>query len=169
MYKKKYFIMLIPLISVLLASCNSNNDNSQDTTQEEVSSIDTTVDNAPAPVAPKIKSAPRTSITVEENSTIEKFKNTDKDTKDKWFYKELDNVGITYSRVRKDYMRDKTCQLLEENNSIQYVINNLTEFDLNEEQYAKLIGTSMITQCDDLYATIKESDINTMDDSPISE
>lgn len=165
MYKKKYIIMLIPL---LLLGCSSNNDNDYQELPQEETSINND-DTNDAPAAPKIKSAPLTSISVEDNDTIKKFENTDQKVKDKWFYKELDDVGITYSRIRKNYMRDKTCQLLEEDNSIQYVIDNLTEFDLNEEQYAKLIGSSMITQCDDLYATIKESDIDTINNSPISE
>lgn len=165
MYKKKYIIMLIPL---LLLGCSSNKDNDYQELPQEETSINNDTNND-VPAAPKIKSAPLTSISVEDNDTIKKFENTDQKTKDKWFYKELDDVGITYSRIRKNYMRDKTCQLLEEDNSIQYVIDNLTEFDLNEEQYAKLIGSSMITQCDDLYATIKESDIDTINNSPISE
>ena len=165
MYKKKYIIMLIPL---LLLGCSSNNDNDYQESPQEETSINNDTNND-APAAPKIKSAPLTSISVDDNDTIKKFENTDQKVKDKWFYKELNDVGITYSRVRKNYMRDKTCQLLEEDNSIQYVIDNLTEFDLNEEQYAKLIGSSMITQCDDLYATIKESDIDTINNSPISE
>ena len=157
--------MLIPL---LLLGCSSNNDNDYQESPQEETSINNDTNND-APAAPKIKSAPLTSISVDDNDTIKKFENTDQKVKDKWFYKELNDVGITYSRVRKNYMRDKTCQLLEEDNSIQYVIDNLTEFDLNEEQYAKLIGSSMITQCDDLYATIKESDIDTINNSPISE
>lgn len=160
MYKKKYIIMLIPLLLFITSCSSDNNDNNDYQTRiEENTNINSSVD---VPEAPKIQSAPTTSISVEENDIIKKFENSTQDIKDKWFYKELEDVGVTYSKIRKDYMRNKTCQLLRENSTIQYVIDNLTEFDLNEEQYAKLIGGSMITQCSELYATIKESDIDTI-------
>jgi len=158
MYKRKYALILIPL--VILSGCSTKEKTDSDIPDTNNTSISVIEDNDDAPAAPQLPSVPTTSISVKDNEVIEKFDGEDQDVKDKWFYKQLDEVGISYSRVRKNYMRNKTCDLLEENNSIDYVIDNLTEFDLDEKQFATLISSSMITQCSDNYATVKQSDID---------
>ena len=112
-----------------------------------------------APKAPEITEPQLTTVKPDDN-VVNKINESGEKVKDEWYKTRLEDVGIYADEQNLMDLRSEVCGKLDNGASLTNISVFLSDKGYNEEQQGVIIASSMLSQCQDATAKIKNTDIS---------